>query len=209
MRNVLKAIVSFVAVAPGATVELPHGLNISGTSVIPDEIKRRTEGLFQITADKVNVRVKNLGNSDADVDVLCERWHGVPRELGIGNDGYGWKTNLPIQPWQSQGDANDDAGSCCPFIVNVDYTNNPYNAKNGDVILVDSSIAPIVINAPSASAPGSINDTFTVKNFKGGCSTHGITVVPDGTDVIESPTIDADKVSKTWISDGAGNWVII
>lgn len=104
MKTRLFSIVSFVAVAPGDSVSLPHGINVSnGTSIVPDEIKRRTDGDFEVTADTTDVTVTNTGAEASDIDVLCERWHTIERQLGLdgGND-----EALSIRPWESFG-SND------------------------------------------------------------------------------------------------------
>lgn len=97
MKTKLYSIVSFLAVAPGATVVTPHGLNVNnGTAVIPDELKRKTSSNFTVSADAINVTVTNNSGVAADIDILCERWHSIERQFGVGGN-----TDLPIQPWES------------------------------------------------------------------------------------------------------------
>lgn len=107
MKTKLFSITSFTAVAPNATVQMAHGLNVlDGQKVVPDEIKRRTEGLFVVTADETYLYVENKGAAAADIDVLSERWHSIERQLGKTD--YE-QSNLPIRPWETEGAAADDA----------------------------------------------------------------------------------------------------
>jgi hypothetical protein len=105
MKTTLFSIVNFVEVEAGATAQLPHGLNINdGTPVIPDEIKRRSTGtFFDITVDDTYISVENKGSETSDVDVLCEHWHSIERQLGTTDYGV---SSLPIQPWESTGGGN-------------------------------------------------------------------------------------------------------
>lgn len=98
----LLSIVSFEAVAPGASVSLPHGINDGNDDLTPDKIERRTEGAFSVSADDTFVLVTNNGFSAADIDVLCWHWHSMLRQLGAIAD-------LPIMPWESEGDAADSS----------------------------------------------------------------------------------------------------
>lgn len=121
MKTKLFSITSFAAVAPGATVSKPHGLNKNdGTPIVPDEIKRRTEGSFTVTADDTNITVENKGAAAADINILAERWHSIERQLGKGDYGT---SNLPIQPWETEGVAADD--ELMPLTAIVWSPNNP------------------------------------------------------------------------------------
>lgn len=121
MKTQLFSITSFEAVAPGATVIKPHGLNKNdGTPIVPDEIKRRTEGSFTVTADDTNITVENKGAAAANIDILAERWHSIERQLGKGDYGV---SNLPIQPWETEGVAADD--ELMPLTAIVWSPNNP------------------------------------------------------------------------------------
>lgn len=91
-----------------------------------------------------------------------------------------------------------------PTVV-VDHTMSPYNATYG-VILADSSIAAVSINAPSATTA---RGQFTVKDYGSLSGTNSITIVPNGSDQVEAPVISTNGASKTWVSDGLGNWVLI
>jgi hypothetical protein len=90
-----------------------------------------------------------------------------------------------------------------------------YSAFHNDVVPVDTTGGTFVVTAPLASnAPGEI---FTVKDFAGGCGGVPVTVAAQAGDTIESDagpgqaTAEVDNAfgSRTWQSDGIGNWLLI
>jgi hypothetical protein len=82
MATRLKNIVRFVGVAAGATVALPHLLNVDDVvAVVPDFVDPSVQG-FTITADSTNVTVTNNGVVAASVDVFVEYWHSLERVFG-------------------------------------------------------------------------------------------------------------------------------
>lgn len=97
MASQIKSIVSFVAVAPAATALLPHGLNVDGLGVIPDELTPGAQD-FTVTADATNVSVTNEGLVAANINVLAEWWHTENRVFGDAA-----VTNLTPRPFVGAG----------------------------------------------------------------------------------------------------------
>lgn len=85
MASWIKNIVQFVAVPAGATVSLPHKLNIpSNKSVTPDILLLEANGNFfgGVTANDLVVSVTNNDVIAHDLNVLCEYWHSLERAFG-------------------------------------------------------------------------------------------------------------------------------
>ena len=88
MATRIKWIVRFTNVTPGATVALPHGLNIDPPGgaggpepQIPDLVLPSIPG-FTVTADATNVTVTNNLPDATSVDVYVETWHTIERAFG-------------------------------------------------------------------------------------------------------------------------------
>lgn len=86
MATQLKNIIRFVDVAPGDTVQAPHGLAWSppgGADLpqVPDHLTPSAAG-FVVTADDTFVFVTNTNPVAVSVDVLCELWHTFERAFG-------------------------------------------------------------------------------------------------------------------------------
>jgi hypothetical protein len=92
--SVLKSITSFAGLAVGVPTSLPHGLvDQLGVGVVPDHIEDNNPDVVVVSADNLNVTVRNDGVAPVSCDVLCERWHSIPRSLPPG------QANLPVQPF--------------------------------------------------------------------------------------------------------------
>ncbi|UCC74917.1 MAG: hypothetical protein JSV86_10320 [Gemmatimonadota bacterium] len=94
MATVLKSITSFVNLAVGVPTALPHGLvDAYGNGVVPDHVEDDHVDVVILSADTVNVTVRNDGLAPVTANVLCERWHTENRALPPG------QTDLPVQPF--------------------------------------------------------------------------------------------------------------
>jgi len=80
--DTLRSVISFAAVAPGASQSLAHGLNFQTRDVVPDVFARRTTGSFSVTFTTTQVTVQNLGVDASDINVLCWAWHTIERAFG-------------------------------------------------------------------------------------------------------------------------------
>ncbi len=87
----------------------------------------------------------------------------------------------------------------------------PYNVTSGDaqtVLLIDTSVAR-TINLPAATT----TMFFMIKDAVGSSPTNVISVVPDGTDVIDgsnsSLEMDSSWQSIGLVSDGVSKWFIV
>ncbi|MGH7177015.1 MAG: hypothetical protein ACREJC_06530 [Tepidisphaeraceae bacterium] len=74
-------ILSFVNVADGATVPLPHHINVAGTQYTPDLVMVDNSG-FAVTVNATTCSVTNNSGDINSVNVWLELKHGIPRELG-------------------------------------------------------------------------------------------------------------------------------
>lgn len=86
MATQLKNIVRFVNVAPGATVQLPHGLSWSPPGggdlpQVPDVVWVASPG-WTVTADVTNVTATNDQGVVASVDCYAVLWHTFERDFG-------------------------------------------------------------------------------------------------------------------------------
>jgi hypothetical protein len=91
MATKIKSIVRFVDVPAGATVALPHGLNIDPPGgaggpepQVPDEVLPGKPG-FTITADDTNVTVTNNTAVARSIDCRCEYWNTPGRAFGAAS----------------------------------------------------------------------------------------------------------------------------
>jgi hypothetical protein len=78
----------------GVPTALPHGLvDAEGVGLIPDHIEDNHADVVILSANAVNVTVRNDGLALASADVLCEHWHSENRALPAG------QADLPVQPF--------------------------------------------------------------------------------------------------------------
>jgi hypothetical protein len=88
----------------------------------------------------------------------------------------------------------------------VPFGGSPYSAAYNELVLTDSTIGPITVNAPFANVAG---ERVTIKDFTGTAGANAITFLAGGGNVVESPVVGVAFQSKTWVSDGAGTWVYL
>jgi hypothetical protein len=166
----LLQIVTFTNVPAASTITLPHDLNISGASVVPDFIAGDVGG-FTITADATTISVTNNGSAPASVDVWLERVHSIPRELG------GAILNMAPQPFVA---AAGGGGSSGGVIVEDEGTPilSPATALNfvgPGVTATDGGGGTAIITVPGGIAGLTFEDEgtpiagnpHTVVNFVG------------------------------------------
>lgn len=99
MATTLKAVLQFTAVPAGGTATLAHGLNVSGTAVVPDAVALDNPAFDYVSSTTTTVTVVNNDTAAGSCDVLCERWHTVERAFGDG------AATLPVVPFISRGAA--------------------------------------------------------------------------------------------------------
>ena len=91
-------------------------------------------------------------------------------------------------------------------LVDAALATGTWDAFLNELVRADTSGGAVTVNAPPASAPG---NRLTVKDFSGNAAANNITVVPQGSDTVESATITTNSQAKTWVSDGQGTWMLI
>jgi hypothetical protein len=93
MAAQLKNTLSFVNLAPGASVVLPHELNFGTRALAPDIIFVPSAALSAVS-DTVSVTLTNDGPGLISGDLLVEAWHSVERVFGSVQN-----LNLPVKPY--------------------------------------------------------------------------------------------------------------
>ncbi len=78
----LNQILTFTAVAPGATVALAHGINVNGRLVKPDIVFRDDGDFSIVSVTTTTVTVKNNGANVATLNVWLWRQHTIDRAYG-------------------------------------------------------------------------------------------------------------------------------
>ena len=93
--------------------------------------------------------------------------------------------------------------------VVVDATFSPWDAFLNELVRADTSSGPSpIVNAPQAT-PGTQGERFSVIDYTGGASgINPILIQSAFGDTIDSPIITVPGQSKTWVSDGAGRWML-
>ena len=91
------------------------------------------------------------------------------------------------------------------FVVTA--ADSPFDAFLNELLKVDPTSGPVVINAPQANA-GTSGERFSVIDYTGGSAATPILIASTFGDTIDSPIINVNGQSKTWVSDGAGRWML-
>lgn len=82
MATRLQQIVSAEGVAPGATVAIPHSINVRGTAWIPDRINRSNMGFAGVACTTTAVSVRNDTDAEADIELYLRLYHTEDRVYG-------------------------------------------------------------------------------------------------------------------------------
>ena len=91
--------------------------------------------------------------------------------------------------------------------VSAVVTTTPYNATFNELVRVDSTGGVRTVNAPKANpAKG---ERLVVKDTGGAAGTNAITIAPQAGESIEAGSITTNGQCKTWVADGAGNWMLV
>lgn len=111
MATRLQQIVS-QAVAAGATVAIPHSLNVNGVAVIPDYISRDNMGFTGVGATSATVTVRNDTGALATITLRLRYYHTIDRV-------YGNAATLQLTPapfWDGGAAAITGAGALTEFV---------------------------------------------------------------------------------------------
>lgn len=93
MATQLKNTLAVAALAPGASVVLPHGLDNGQIPVAPDVIFLPSPDLEVTASGTTSITVENQGASDITGTILVEAWHTIERAFGdVANE------DLPVKP---------------------------------------------------------------------------------------------------------------
>ncbi len=155
MADQLSQIVTFVAVGPGATVVLPHNINVNGYPQVPDLVFP-SAGSFTVTADAANVTLTNNGSVPATFSVYLWLQHSILRAY----DGV-QVTGLVPRPFYVAGGGDGVSGGVTydfvfqPGGVTIDNVHADYTSLILAVMAVigrkrifyDNSFAPCIVPA--------------------------------------------------------------
>jgi hypothetical protein len=179
---ILKNSVVFTAIGPGATVSLPHGLNISGRAVRPDHCESdNAVVLVQAgSTDETDVTVTNTSAAPANANVLCERWHSTDRALppgvenltpqpfvpGVGTSGGGGDDlYAPPEKWEQQNIAASQAGVALSAMMSTSFDTLKM-IRAGSIVglstrltaaITDATPNSVVITVTKNGAPGTLS----------------------------------------------------
>lgn len=120
MLDAIKKYVTFVNVPAGATATLPHGLVMNGQPLTPDHLgfSGDDSGNFELlSADTVNITVRNDGAADGTILVLAEAWHPIERAFGIAPDDGSLAIHLTPRPFVVK--SGGPGAASPPIVINV------------------------------------------------------------------------------------------
>jgi hypothetical protein len=100
----LKNTLALVALAPGASIVLPHALSNGQRDLDPDIIFLPDEGLAVTASDTTAITVVNNSAVPISGTILVEAWHTIERAFGANTN-----VNLPVKPYIVTSDADDDS----------------------------------------------------------------------------------------------------
>jgi hypothetical protein len=127
MPTRLLQVVSFVAVAPAATVALPHNINILDIAKKPDFVAFDAAG-FTAVVTATQVSVTNLNAAPTSVNVWLELKHTIPRELGNSI------ANLTPQPFVAASGAGGGGSMANPMALPEQWAALAIPANVGPVV---------------------------------------------------------------------------
>jgi hypothetical protein len=78
----LNQVLAFTDVAPGATVALPHDINVAGLPIIPDFVFRDNANFEVISCTTTMLTVRNTGAGVETLNAWLELQHSIDREYG-------------------------------------------------------------------------------------------------------------------------------
>lgn len=174
MADILFSQIQFTDVADGASVTLPHNLNIEGIPEIPDRLEQST-GDFALSADSIGVTVTNNTGGVASVMVMCELIHSISRSFGVEG-----QESLPVRPFVPASGGGGGGGITVPHIiqtgdgtaaadVNASVVIAHGVANGGDAAVAADASGLVVGDALSRVAGGSAH----VTNDSAGGIAHG------------------------------------
>jgi hypothetical protein len=132
MLTRLKNTLAFTALAPDASVVLPHGLTNNARALEPDIVFVPGPGL-DVETDTVNVTLTNRTGAVVTGSLLVEAWHTIERAFGSSAT-----VNLPVKPYIVVGVDGGNAPAQPPFAAGEVHI---YARSAGSDTLGDGSLA--------------------------------------------------------------------
>lgn len=102
----LNQVLTFTNVIAGATVALPHNINVNGVAVIPDFVFPDNSNFQVVSCTTTTLTVKNGGTSTQTLNAWLWRQHTIDRAYGGRQI-----TNLSPQPFVPAGGSGGGGGS--------------------------------------------------------------------------------------------------
>jgi hypothetical protein len=170
MAQQLLQILQFTNVAPGATVQLPHNININGTPEVPDLLMADQAGIRLSATETIVEFTNNTGGLITQSNVWVEHKHSIPRQIGraFGNPFAGLSPR-PFVPASSS--------DRFPFMeANVDAAGSPLGQYNvASIVHVPASgLYTINLTVP-LPAPGGTDNVVVAPGLNTGATPGMIT----------------------------------
>jgi hypothetical protein len=148
MGTRLIQVVPFTNVVAGATVLLPHKININGVSRLPDFVITDAGG-FNVAVTLTDVAVTNNSGALGNVNVWLELKHTIPRQL----DGI---ANLTPQPFI----ALNGEGSGGPIVQVLSNSSGDVSPNATTVRFSTDTLEPLIYLASVAAGADGRQVTF-------------------------------------------------
>lgn len=157
MASRLKSVITVTALAPAASVTVPHHLNVSGYPRAPDRIDRGVLGTLEFSdSNTLTVTITNTGAEAVTGRVLLEVWHSTQRALG-------GPAALAGGPFVTGGGTGEGAGGAASS-----FTTTPMTLTGNEDAVLTGNIFDNVVTATGTLAvvqyvvPGVGNDPGAV-----------------------------------------------
>jgi hypothetical protein len=179
--------------ADGASVTLPHALNINGTPQVPDLVVLDTAG-FEVTATTTTtITVRNNSGAAGSTNVWLERKHSIPRQVGVA----------PLSPAPFIASSGEGGGGAAAFPVAA-VTDADADVTTGRIYPVDGTSSP-TLTLPAGAANGTWVGVHHLAP-----STGLVTVAASGGEVFDTGTTTFNVgagISVVFVANGAGLWL--
>lgn len=153
MADRLIQVVSFLNVAPAASVPLPHQININGVPQAPDFVAMDVAG-FSVAVTATTVTVTNNNDAPASVNVWLELKHSIPRQLGTAPTGLS-QPGLTPRPFVAA-TGGGGGGSDLVGLTQAGAIYNTQFGQTGTYVRADNSPTPVQL-VITENSPGSYN----------------------------------------------------
>jgi hypothetical protein len=143
VANTLKSEVTYT-LAAGASLALPHNLQLNDTSFEPDIISFDDPNFDYVSSTSTTVTIINNGLALASCTILCELWHTIERVFGSNAQ------NLAVKPFINRGSGGGGGGASTTQVFTVIAT----GAEGSDFFVVLPAARPDDNYVPQVTCGG-------------------------------------------------------